>query len=442
MGEFEPLLAESWECAPDKSSYIFKLRQGVKFHDGTDFNAQAVKWNLDQWVKSPRPRLDKVESIEVIDDYTIKFHLKGWEAIFLSDLAKDTYIISPTAFKKNGEKWADTHPVGTGPFKLKEYKRNTIVSLEKFDGYWKKDLPYLDEINILMIPDPMTFSASFQRKELDAVRVDFILATELRKKAKYEIISLPTGHNVLYFNSEDPSSIWSKKVAREALEYAIDKEAVAEVITKGFGYPIYEIVHSVNKVPPGPGTKPRKYNPEKARQLVKEADFPEGSEITLTYATTGPTGVSQDYVVIIMQYLKDVGINAVPNGISFPAFVQKEAGPPLPNEIMVSGQRGGPNELLISLDETLGPGSVFFRGISKTKAFYDLLNKALQTEDKKRQIEYLYEIDRLAYGEAMFIPIISQAFITVQHPYVKDAVWFWGSSPYPNLERAWIDKGK
>jgi peptide/nickel transport system substrate-binding protein len=268
------------------------------------------------------------------------------------------------------------------------------------------------------------------------------LATELRKEGKYEIIALPTGHNVLYFNSEDPNSIWSKREAREALEYAIDKDAVAKVVTKGFGYPIYEIVHSINKTPPGPGTIPRKYDPEKARQLLKEAGFPEGSKITLTYATTGPAGVTKDYVAIIMQYLKEVGINTVPNGISFPAFVQKESGPPFPNEILVSGQRGGPNELLISLDETLGPGSVFFRGISKPKGFYDLLNKALQTEDKKGQIDYLYETDRLAYGEAMFVPIISEAFITVQHPYVKEAVWFWGSSPYPNLERAWIDQGR
>jgi ABC-type transport system substrate-binding protein len=441
MGEFEPLLAESWERAPDKSYYIFKLRKGVKFHDGTDFNAQAVKWNLDQWVNSPRARLDKVESIEIIDDYTIKFNLKSWEAIFLSDLAKDTYIISPSAFQKHDEKWVDTHPVGTGPFKLKEFKRNIVVSLERFDGYWKKGLPYLDEIKILIIPDPMVFSASFQRKELDAVRVDYILATELGKTGKYETIALPTGHDVLYFNSQDPKSIWSRKKAREALEYAIDKEAIAKVITKGFGYPIYEIVHSINKVPPGPGTRPRKYNPEMARQLLKEAGFPEGDKITLTYSTTGPTGVSQDYVAILMQYLKDIGIDTVPNGISFPAFVQKEAGPPLPNEILLSGQRGGPNELLISLDETLGPGSVFFQGISKPEGFYDLLNKALQSEDKKRQMEYLYETERVAYGDAIFIPIISEAFITVQHPYVENAVWFWGSSPYPNLEGAWIDQG-
>lgn len=439
-GELEPLLAESWELASDKSYYIFKLRKGIKFHDGTDFNAQAVKWNLDQWVKSPRPRLNKVESIEIIDDYTLKFNLKSWESIFLFDLAKDTYIISPTAFKKHGEEWADTHPVGTGPFKLKMYQRNTIVSLEKFDDYWKKGLPYLNEIKILMIPDPMTSSASFQTKELDAVRTDYVLATELRNKGKYELISIPTGHSVLYFNSMDPKSIWSKKEAREAIEYAIDKEKLAKVITKGFGYPVYEIVHSINKIPPGPGTTPRKYNPEKARHLLNAAGFPEGEKIKLTYSNQGPTGLTQDYITILMRYLSDVGITVVPNAITFPALTQKESNPPLPNEIIASGQRGGPNELLISLDETLGQGSVFFQGVKKPEGFYKLIDKALQTEDKNETMEILYEIERLAYGAAMFVPINSQAFITVQHPYVKDAFWFWGSSPYPNLEGAWLDK--
>ena len=103
LGTFEPSLAESWELAPDKSSYTFKLRKGVKFHDGTDFNAQAVKWNLDKWVKSKRPRLDKVTSIDVVDDYTVRFNLSGWDSVTLFDFAKDTFIVSPTAWEKNGE---------------------------------------------------------------------------------------------------------------------------------------------------------------------------------------------------------------------------------------------------------------------------------------------------------------------------------------------------
>ena len=98
MGVYDPLLATSWELAPDKSHYIFKLRKGVKFHDGTPFNAKAAKWNLDMWVKSKRPRLDKVTSVDVIDDHTIRCNLKGWDAVTLADFSKDTFMISPAAW--------------------------------------------------------------------------------------------------------------------------------------------------------------------------------------------------------------------------------------------------------------------------------------------------------------------------------------------------------
>jgi len=440
MGVFEPLLATSWKFAPDKSSCTLKLKKGIKFHDGTDFNAQAVKWNHDQWVAAVRPRLNKVKSIEVIDNYTVRYNLKSWDSVFISDLAKDTYMVSPTAFEKHGEKWADLNPVGTGPFKFKKYKRNTFVSFEKFDGYWKKGFPYLDGIKILSIPDSMTSSASFQRKNLDAVRADYILASQLKETGKYEIIALPTGHTLLYFNSEDPNSAWSNKKARQALEYAIDKDTLTKVVTRGFGKPVYEVVHSINKMEPGPGTTFRKYNPEKASQLLKESGFPKGTKMKLTYATGGPGGSSQDYIVILMKYLEDVGITVVPNALSFAAFTQKTTEPPAPNEIIAGGQRGSANELLISVDETLGPGSLFFKGLKKPQGFYGLLDKALQTDDFNRTVKHLYEMERLAYPDALFVPVYEQAFIVVQHPYVKGAIWWWGAMPYPNHERTWLDK--
>ncbi|MBW1767699.1 MAG: hypothetical protein JRJ65_11690, partial [Deltaproteobacteria bacterium] len=83
---YDPELAASWELAPDKSSYVFHLQKGVKFHDGTDFNAQAVKWNLDKVLASPRPVLKSVKSLDVIDDHTVRFNLKEWDILILNDL--------------------------------------------------------------------------------------------------------------------------------------------------------------------------------------------------------------------------------------------------------------------------------------------------------------------------------------------------------------------
>ena len=435
MGAVEPLLAESWELAPDKSYYIFKLRKGVKFHDGTDFNAQAVKWNLDKWVKSKRPRLDKVTSIEVIDDYTVKCNLSGWDAVTLLDFAKDTFMISPTAWEINGPEWVDFNPVGTGPFMMTYFKRNTLLKFAKFKDYWRKGFPYLDEIHITQIADPMTAQASIKKGDIDVwLGVDHISASQLRKDGQLEVITNPAIHNVLQFNSTDPSSPWSKKKMREALEYAIDKEAICQSVGRGLLKPVYEIVHGI---PPKAGTTPRKYNPERAKQLIKEAGYGDGLKVKLTY---GVDPVAKDIVVALQANLSAVGIQIIPNPLVGAAFHQAMFKPVPGNSLVLGNQRGSRNELLVSVDETLAPGSVFFKGVKRPKGFNELLGKALQNEDFEERMGILYKMEKIAYEDAFFVPLWELTFCAVQHPYVKNAIWFWASQPYPNLEQTWLDK--
>ena len=436
LGTFEPCLATSWELAPDKSHLIFKLRKGVKFHDGTDFNAQAAKWNLDMWVKSKRPRLDKVTSIEVLDDYTIKCNLSGWDNVVLFDFAKDTFIVSPTAWEKHGEEWANYHPIGTGAFKLVDLERNVFAKYEKNADYWEKDLPYLDGIFISIIPDPMTAMASLKKGEVDAwFNIDPISGSELRKTGEWVMSTNPGPHTVIQFNSEDPNSLWSDKRMREALEYAINKEAIAKTTGRGYSYPIYEIVHSIPDPAKKAGTIPRKYNPEKAKQLLKAAGHPK-VKVKLTYQA----GPMQDAVVAMQANLKAVGITIEPEPLTGAPFHERLHQPVRGCDLLMAEQRGGPNELFVSVDETLAPGSIFFQGTKRPKGFDELLGKALQEEKMKKAMEHLYELEKLAYDDAMFVPLWGQLFISVQYPYVKDTVWFWASMPYPKHERAWLEK--
>ena len=433
MGAYDPLLATSWELAPDKSSYTFKLRKGVTFHDGTPFNAEAAKWNLDMWVKSKRPRLDKVTSVDVIDDYTIRCNVSGWEAVTLADFSKDTFMISPTAWEKHGENWIDYHPVGTGPFKLKEFKRNVHVKFEKYEDYWRKGFPYLDGLHFSQIPDPMTTIAALKRGEIDGwMGVDPISAAELQKDKDLVVIPNPALHNLLQFNSMDPKSPWSDKRMREALEYAIDKVALAKTVGRGFFTPVYEIIHSI---PPGAGTTPRTYDPEKARQLIKTAGY-ENLQVKL-YFSTGP---DQDAIVALQAYLAAVGIKVEPVPIQGPLFHQKLFEPAVGSDLIFGNQRGARTEVLGPADETLASGSVFFQGVKRPEGFDDLLNKALQQEDINESLKYLFKMEKLAYDDAMFVPIYQIKLIVAQSTAVKDAFWFWAGAPYPNLERAWLEK--
>jgi ABC-type transport system substrate-binding protein len=162
-GKPGPHLATGWKVADDKKSITFNLRKGVKFHDGTDFNAQAVKWGFELFMKTKRSELQSVESMEVIDDHTLRLNLKYFDNLLLTNLCYLAGpIASPTAGEKMGKDAFCLRPVGTGPFKIKSVERDVLIRYEKFDGYWQKGKPYLDAIEISMVKDPMTAIAAYK----------------------------------------------------------------------------------------------------------------------------------------------------------------------------------------------------------------------------------------------------------------------------------------
>ena len=442
-GEYDPELALSWEEVPEKSHVVFKLRKGVKFHDGTDFNAQAVKWNLDRWIALPKPQLSKMTSVEVIDDYTIRANFSSWNALTFYDFTRYTFMISPTAFEKNGAEWIKYNPIGTGPFKVVKAKRNTYINYEKATNYWKKGQPYLDGVRFTMIPDPMTASASLRRGEIDAMLgVDPVTGSDFRKTGGFDLITNPGVHQVLYFNSESPDSVWSDQKNREALEHAINKQQIADVIMRGFSFPVDEIIHSINISAPNAGKKvgtvPRKYNPEKARQLLKGAGYPQGLKVKIAYNATSVA--QKDMFAALQANLKNVGIEALPNPLTGAALHQKEAEPLFPNELLIAGLRGGSVVSLPSTTEAFHPSSHYFRGVKKPEGFSGLLEKAAQSFDPGKQLDILIEMEKKAYGMAMFAPIMGNYFIAIQNPKVKDAVWFYAGAPNPSLRLAWLSE--
>ncbi len=159
-----PGLAESWEISEDNLQYTFKLQEGVKFHDGTDFNAEAVVKNVDRWKAGTEEQfyyfnsMFKAEGEDIIteviaeDEYTVVFKLSRPQAPFLKNIAMSPFgIASPTAFEAAGDTFGD-NPVGTGPFKFVDWKRNDSITIEKFEDYWQDGLPKLERIIFRYIP--------------------------------------------------------------------------------------------------------------------------------------------------------------------------------------------------------------------------------------------------------------------------------------------------
>jgi peptide/nickel transport system substrate-binding protein len=309
FGEMSPNLATSFEvdANPVNPSMTFKLRKGLKFHDGTDFNAQAVKWNFEQGKTGTMVAINRYwKSIEIIDDSTIKVNFTEWQNRHIRAFAAPgSFLISPTAFEKNGLDWVRWHMVGTGAFQQVDFQRDVTLVTKKFAGYWEQGKPYLDGLQLLYVADELTRLALFKSGGADILDVagNYKVANEL-KSSGYNIITKQGGTTFLVPDSLNADSPWSNIKVRIAAEYAIDKEA----LTKAFGYGFTQAAYQLAL----PGSQAsvsaiagRKYDVNKAKQLLTEAGYPNGFKTRIIGNI-----IDRDNIVAFQSYLGKVGINA------------------------------------------------------------------------------------------------------------------------------------
>jgi peptide/nickel transport system substrate-binding protein len=305
----DPFLVTGWKWADDNSSIDLTLQQGVKFHDGTDFNAQSVKYMLDAYTPTS-PDLADVTLIEVIDDYTLRFNTSRYSNTLLYDLACKAGaagVISASSVKLNGGDWSVTHGVGTGPFKQVSFQRSVGVKYERFDDYWQEGKPYLDAVDITFITDPLTAKLSFMAGEGNAVvGIRAADSLDLSATGKYNIVSYPLKVNILAPDASNPESPFSKLEVRQAVSYAIDVPSLLEA----YGYGTIPYTNQVlypTSIGYNPNVVGYPYNPAKAKELLTQAGYPDGFDTTIYYQA----GLGYDNALIIAQrYLADVGIQA------------------------------------------------------------------------------------------------------------------------------------
>lgn len=303
------VLADSYAVSPDGLTYTVKLHPGVKFHDGSAFNAAAVKVNLDR-ASNPDNRLKRynlfkmIEKTDVVDDLTVKITLKTPFSAFVNNLAHPAAVmISPAALKQYG-KDIGFHPVGTGPYRFVAWNQTDFVKVEKFSGYWKAGLPKLDSITWRPVVDNNTRAALLQTGEAQfAYPIPFEQAKVLEKNDKLALVASPSIlHRYISMNvTQKP---FDNPKVRQALNYAINKEALIKVAFSGYATPAEgplpgSIDYSV-KYQPWP------YDPAKARELLKEAGYPDGFTTTLWSSHNHST--AQKVLQFTQQQLAQVGV--------------------------------------------------------------------------------------------------------------------------------------
>ncbi len=296
--EVEPALAESWTISDDGKTYRFKLRQGVKFHDGSDFNAEAVKFNFDRMLNEDHPfyntgpfplsfNFSSIDAVNVLDEYTVEFKLKEPFAPFLSNLAYPTgLIVSPEAVKKYGKEFG-RHPSGTGPFKFAEWQSGQRVVVERNPDYWDT-APALEAVVFRPITDANTRVAEMMAGGLDVmVEVPPDNLATFKQDANFAVAE-QAGPHVWFTILNVKSGPFADKKVRQAANYAVNKQGLVDNVLQG------SATLAPGPIPPAFNwvenkTEPYPYDPEKAKALLAEAGAG-NPEITF-YVTEGGSGM-------------------------------------------------------------------------------------------------------------------------------------------------------
>jgi len=312
-----PLLAESWETK-DAQTWTFKLRRGIKFHDGTPFNAEAVKYDVDRLRSKKDPYLKRVlklrtiakiiKEVKIIDDYTIQFITEYPYSPLIYNLAHHCFLfMSPTAHKKYKADYGN-HPVGTGPYKFVSWRKGDRIILERFDEYWGDRIEPIKRpkrIVFRFIPEDGARVMALETGEADVIT--FIPVYEidrLQKDPRFIVHELPS-MKVVYFGMNEQVKPFNDVRVRKALNYAVDKESIVKHILGGHAT-VPDSVCSPTAVWYAPGIK-YEYNPAKAKKLLAEAGYPNGFTTSMT-VTLGAYSMDREFLEFAFKNLRDVGV--------------------------------------------------------------------------------------------------------------------------------------
>ena len=435
--ELEPGLAEAWESSEDGLTWTFHLRRGVTFHDGTPFNAEAVRFSLNRqhepthpyhnvggaygyWIETGLAEL--VDKISAPDEFTVEIRIKKPYAPFIYTMAMTAFaIVSPTAAQKWGDDFTN-HPVGTGPFKFVRWDRNDKIVLAANETYWN-GRPRLDRLIFRAIPDNAVRFIKLQNGSLHAIQFpnpDDL--AQIRDDDSLELIAKP-GMSVGYLAMNMDKPPFGNHKVRLAINHAINKSAIIEHLYQGTGIP------AKNPIPPtlwgyDDTIEDYDYNPEKAKQLLVEAGYPDGFETTL-WALPVPRPYIPDgraLAEVLQSDLRRIGITAKIVTFDWGTYLEKT-------------KHGEHDMALLGWFADFGdPDNFLYYLLSKTAAqkpagniaFYRsdemqaVLDKARATTNREERVALYQQAQAIFHRDVPWVPIAHAQQILVINKKVKN----------------------
>ena len=436
-GDLMPWLATGFKQDEKNKAIILTLRKGVKFHDGTDFNAEAVKWNLEQFIAAKAAGAQRIASIIVVDEYTVRINLSEWDITALGNLAgRVGMIISPTACKKNGPDWAAAHPIGTGPFEFVSWEKDKRTTFKKFNGYWQKGKPYLDGVQWTNITDPLTREMAFRSGELDvALFLDWRGLKKLESEG-YVVNRVGVGGASTFVpDSANPNSPWSKLKVRQAAQHAINTEELVQTVLNGEASATNQWTYKGSPAY-NPAVVGYPYNPEKAKQLLKEAGYPDGFKTKLLFRK----GFYEEQVMAAQGYLRAVGIDAELDPAMQARWDTSAMGGTW--EGLIFGASSGEPDVLTLMAVRMSGTANWYKATDFPPEYVKAIQYAIAAPDLESKQKRVWDIQKLLvdkYCIAIMLWVSYQP--TTEHPYVKNSGFMKNiNSGFWTPEDTWLAK--
>jgi len=413
--EVKPSLAQSWEV-PDPLTVVFKLQPNVKFHDGTDFNSEAVKWNLERMMTHPKSagknHTATIDSIETPDPLTVRLKLKSPSPVLFVNLTADAdsvaAMVSPTWAKQVGDQGMATGSVGTGPFRLAEYQASNQITYKKFDGYWKpgadgKPLPYPDEVTVKPNQDWNAALVQLRSGDFDVM---WGLAGKdiptVQNNPDLQYIPAPWAATMyqIVFNAKSGAKFAGEKMkkVRQAFNYALDRESIAKALGSGIGEPNYQ--HLVpGQIGYSDKTIKYAFDLEKAKQLMAEASYADGIDVTADFISR-PEDTQN--IQLYQQMLAKIGVRMTLQPSERVAWVQKMLAGDYEFGTFLSGVRPDPDLVLGYRFAKGGPGNY---AIWENPELDKLFDEGRSTYDTAKRQE-LYEKASNLIGDEAYVGFV------------------------------------
>ena len=446
----EPVLAESVEVDAEALTITFHIRKGVYFSDGSELTAEVAKWNMQQVIDAgAMPYMSYFKGFQTPDKYTLVIEMTAYNNQMMPTWGWWTAMYSKKAWDdasggdlEKGKEWARTHIVGTGPFILQEYTRDVSIKWVKNPNYWRDNRPYLDAIEVKIIPDPVTARAAFEAGEADAWAASAKDAQELIAAGYIKQSAWPTLPWGMWPNTANPDSKMNKKNLREAVDYAINKDAIAQAI----GHGIFKAIKAL----PWEGewgydaNAGRSYDPEKAKTLLAAEGYSAANPCKINLLTTNAFGPDPvDACTMVKQFLDAVGfevtIDVADAGRYFGTAYGKTNIPAADQDLLWYFAGGNDTNYLQTYIRWFSNDPfTWISYLGRTAEQIAMDTQAMAAVDIEEQVEWCKTVMGYMTDNALIIPVYGMLGYTILQPYVHSTQYTQGFVRW-QTEEVWMD---